>query len=1078
MDILLYMSNKKLFLISIIFILLTCGVVNASEDVNDTISLTDDVNDIDYNTDLNSVKNDVENSNLETSDEIELNAQFQNEILIMERKPSGQTFDDIQNVIEQSKDNDTIKLSGTYFSSGNPINFTKSLNICGENNATLDGRNLSGIFSFSDKPPITITNIKFINYWDTAISAPYVTNYKSTITIINCSFTGNHIAAAISSSTHDIFAVNCSFVNNWNGYCSGAINAGGSVINCKFINNSASEAIINNLDNVTNCIFINNSPIILGVVYNTKSVVNCSFINNAMILFRGIVYAGEVINCSFVNNVGISCIVSSDSVNGCSFVNNDGISSIVSSDSVKGCSFANNTVGQYHGIIDHGESVVNCSFIENNGVAIWESENIIDCIFINGKTGAIYSNKANIKNCTFINNTSPTGAPIHISGNNGNLNDCTFIKNTGYNGGAIYIDGDGCNINNCKFINNTASTAGAIYIDAYDSNINNCKFINNTASTAGAIYSSYLNTFVNNTLFSNNKPNAVQSIHEIFIENYKLINQTKEDLNLIEVESKINATFTIICSNTYFRFKNITATLTDSFGNPITNQRILIELSNGTKTWMTTDSNGCIFYKIDGFGIHNLTFSSRSNIYNISEMSLNNIKIDKYDYLTPTGQTTDDIQYVLDNAYDGDLIKLHGKYITGETTRLKIENPLIIEGDDSTEFDSNFLGFEIFADGVTIKGISSNIHHISGNGYSNTSVINCLFSNNQMEGAITSCNNLTVINCSFVNNSAYDGSAISYCNGMKIYNSKFINNSATCSGGAIHFLGYAGYQPDPIYYVFNCSFIGNHALNRCGAISNVYVDQLIVEKCYFINNYAEEDGVANRGYFKECEFINNYAKYYATIGDSVEVVNCIFTNNKDVYPLKNIFKFSLTKKEFTYNSGKTLDVKITTTNSSYLDNGMYVVVSKSNDMWDPISSSKVNKDGTAHRKISTLSAGTYYVFAYYYMDDGSGFTVGSSKIKINKAKPSVSTPKVTAKYKKSKYFKVTAKFNKKALKNLKIKIKVYTCKKYKTYTLKTDKKGIVKINTKKLKKGTHKVVITSGNSNYYISKSSKIIIKK
>ena len=66
---------------------------------------------------------------------------------------------------------------------------------------------------------------------------------------------------------------------------------------------------------------------------------------------------------------------------------------------------------------------------------------------------------------------------------------------------------------------------------------------------------------------------------------------------------------------------------------------------------------------------------------------------------------------------------------------------------------------------------------------------------------------------------------------------------------------------------------------------------------------------------------------------------------------------------------------------------------------------------------------------------------------------------------------------KKAVKKVKIKVKVYTGKKYKVYKLKTNKKGIAKFNVKKLKKGTHKVIISSLNKNYKISKKSSIRIK-
>ena len=104
----------------------------------------------------------------------------------------------------------------------------------------------------------------------------------------------------------------------------------------------------------------------------------------------------------------------------------------------------------------------------------------------------------------------------------------------------------------------------------------------------------------------------------------------------------------------------------------------------------------------------------------------------------------------------------------------------------------------------------------------------------------------------------------------------------------------------------------------------------------------------------------------------------------------------------------------------------------------------------------------------------------TSSIKVAKAKTTVSAPKVTAKVKKSKYFKVTVKnkATKKVVKNIKVKVKVYTGKKFKTYTVKTNSKGLAKLNTKSLKVGKHKVVVSSGNSKYVISAKSVITIKK
>ena len=135
-------------------------------------------------------------------------------------------------------------------------------------------------------------------------------------------------------------------------------------------------------------------------------------------------------------------------------------------------------------------------------------------------------------------------------------------------------------------------------------------------------------------------------------------------------------------------------------------------------------------------------------------------------------------------------------------------------------------------------------------------------------------------------------------------------------------------------------------------------------------------------------------------------------------------------------------------------------------------------NGVAKLKTPLLNVGTYSV-ALTCNDNNYVISPLKTIIKVYKAKTTVKAPKKTFKYKKSKKFTITikSKVTKKAVSKIKIKVKVYTGKKYKVYKLKTNKKGVAKLNTKKLKKGKHKVVITSLNKNYKISKKSLIRIK-
>lgn len=99
-------------------------------------------------------------------------------------------------------------------------------------------------------------------------------------------------------------------------------------------------------------------------------------------------------------------------------------------------------------------------------------------------------------------------------------------------------------------------------------------------------------------------------------------------------------------------------------------------------------------------------------------------------------------------------------------------------------------------------------------------------------------------------------------------------------------------------------------------------------------------------------------------------------------------------------------------------------------------------------------------------------TVGPFESK-SKIRTIADTPKVTSKSVKTK---ITYKANSKPVYKLKVKVKVYTGKHYKTYNLKTNKKGIIKIKTKYLTKGKHKIVLKSMNKKYSLKNTFKIRI--
>ena len=98
--------------------------------------------------------------------------------------------------------------------------------------------------------------------------------------------------------------------------------------------------------------------------------------------------------------------------------------------------------------------------------------------------------------------------------------------------------------------------------------------------------------------------------------------------------------------------------------------------------------------------------------------------------------------------------------------------------------------------------------------------------------------------------------------------------------------------------------------------------------------------------------------------------------------------------------------------------------------------------------------------------------------KLVKVPTVIKVPAVTNQFNQTKYFKVTVKNKKtgKAVVNLKIKLKITSGNKSKTYLIKTDKNGLAKFNTKNLLLGAHKVVVYPVTDKYLISAKSTIKI--
>ena len=506
------------------------------------------------------------------------------------------------------------------------------------------------------------------------------------------------------------------------------------------------------------------------------------------------------------------------------------------------------------------------------------------------------------------------------------------------------------------------------------------------------------------------------------------------------------------------------------------------------------------------------------------------------------GTSFDDIQHSIDSSSINDTIVLNGNYkSTGSP--ITISKSLKFQGENNATLDGrkvsgifnipkyvnltfnniNFINSKnsVIAIGTTelsndfnSKLILNNCNFINNSGYEYVTIHtyeleanNCSFMNNKLLNSIqesfayssiihaTYCK---INNSNFTNNYAYHNGGVILSEYASINNSNFINNLAGQDGGAIY---------THTINISNSNFTHNCASRFAGAI---YLSIGNIIDCNFINNIANNRGGAIFGYMtniSSSNFENNSALYGGAVYSSqLNITNSIFKNNHEGAILSvvttidsktlyshivsldnslnafNFIKINVNSMKAYYSSNSKLKISFFTTDTNKQAKDLDFWIEIKNKKYHYSEFNTADSKGLCNYPLSRLAAGTYtfqiiVVFGEEYYP--YSFLTKTVKVTILKANTIVKAPKITNKYKKSKYFKVSIKnkLTNKVVKYVTIKLKIYTGKKYKTYSIKTDKRGIAKFKTNKLKKGKHKVVISSGNTNYKISKISLIRIK-
>ena len=184
---------------------------------------------------------------------------------------------------------------------------------------------------------------------------------------------------------------------------------------------------------------------------------------------------------------------------------------------------------------------------------------------------------------------------------------------------------------------------------------------------------------------------------------------------------------------------------------------------------------------------------------------------------------------------------------------------------------------------------------------------------------------------------------------------------------------------------------------------------------------------------------------------------------------KTTGQFSAPKVSTYYKSGKVFKIKLTNTKNKALMYGATVNIKVYVSKYRYYNLTGVTgANGIVQFKI-TFKPGTYKVVVSS-ADKGYSAKAVTSQIKVSKSPIKIAP--TSLKVKRYSYFKVkvTSTKSKKVLSGVKVKVRVYTGRKYKTYTIKTNKKGIASLKISQ-KRGKHKVVLSPGSPTYYYAKA-------
>ena len=391
------------------------------------------------------------------------------------------------------------------------------------------------------------------------------------------------------------------------------------------------------------------------------------------------------------------------------------------------------------------------------------------------------------------------------------------------------------------------------------------------------------------------------------------------------------------------------------------------------------------------------------------------------------------------------------------------------------------------------------------NGF-NCNIINCSFINNEayIHGGAVLCSgdNCSIINCDFKDNKAIGddskgGALTIYANNCTVENCNFTNNYCVDYGGAICVIDYTN-------KIVGCVFTGNYLTGTNstgdyyrggGAINSICID-LIIDSCKFISNnagnyYGGALNLANNNTVKNSYFKGNSAKNKEGAGNDI----LVFENSTII---SNFIQLPYNSNNMDYNkfiayySVYGIDPSVLDANNNFnrtkinsvvkFSAGMVFEYTRSGTIQVSVEGGRIDESNIKVLKnskakisfknnvitVSGLAVGKYTLRVTTIPDENHNSVNGDLTITVKKATATIKASKITVALKKGTLWTiklVDAKTGK-AISKMKLTLKVYTGKKYKTVTVTTNSNGVASYKTSSLSKGTHKIVVSGSNAGY------------